>query len=79
MNNDVSAVFDRSDQIRCTESIINNYRYAVLMCDSRNLIDIRYITVRVSECLEEDSLCIRSDGCFDLCEVVDVNECRFYS
>ena len=41
-------------------------------CD---LLDIRDITVRITECLEVDSPCVLLDGALDLVKVMSVYEC----
>ena len=79
MNYNVSAVLERSDQVRCTECVIYYYRKSVLVCDGGNSVDIRDITVRVSECLEVDSACVFLDGTLYFCEVMCVYECGFNS
>ena len=74
MNNDVSAVLDGSDQIRSTEGIVHNYGQAVLMSDSCDRVDVRDIAVGIAEGLEIYGSGIVLDRCFNLCEIVRVNE-----
>ena len=75
VNNDISTVFDRSDKIRSTEGVVNNNRYTVLVCDLRNCINIRNITVGVAECFKVNCLCVVFDGSLEFLKVMSINKC----
>lgn len=52
VNNDISAVLNRTDEVRGTEGVVDYERQTVLvrnLCDS---LDIRNIGIRVAESLE---------------------------
>ena len=52
VNNDISAVLNRTDEVRGTEGVVDYERQTVLvrnLCDS---LDIRNIRIRVAESLD---------------------------
>lgn len=56
VNNDISAVLNRTDEVRGTESVVDYERQTVLvrnLCDS---LDIRNIGIRVAESLDVTAL-----------------------
>ena len=74
MNDDVCPVFDRTDQIRRAECIVNYKRKAVLMGNLRDRIDIRNITVRVPQSFQEDCSRIIPDGSLQLFQIVSIHK-----
>ena len=77
VNDDVSTVFNRANQIRRTESIVDYDRNLVLVSEFRDGFDIRDVGIRVAERFNENELGVRLDRAFDFLEVVDVDESRF--
>ena len=75
MNYDICAVFNRSDKVRCTECVVDNERDACFVSDLCEGFDIRDVRRRVAQCLNIESLCVGSDGCLDLVQIMDVDEC----
>ena len=75
MNYDICAVLDRSDKVRCTECVIDNERDTCIVSDLCESLDIRNVRRRVAQCLNVESLCIRSDGSLYFVEIMDVDEC----
>jgi hypothetical protein len=64
VNNDISAVLNRTDEVRGTESVVDYERQTVLvrnLCDS---LDIRNIGIRVAESLDVNRLSIVLDSAF---------------
>ena len=43
MNNDICTMLDRTNQIRCSEGIVDRKRKTMLVCDLCDSIDIRNI------------------------------------
>ena len=79
VNNDVCTIFDRSYQIRCSESVVNDQRDFVLVRNSSYSFDIYDIRVWISKCLDENCLGVALN-CSGNCVVIeDVNECSFDS
>ncbi len=78
VNNDISAVLNRTDEVRGTESVVDYERQTVLvrnLCDS---LDIRNIGIRVAESLDVNRLSIVLDGQFFSCastKVVSTPNC----
>ena len=62
VNNDVNTVLDRSEEIWCSESAVNNERNAVLVSDLCNFLNVDDVRVGVAECFDVDSLCIGLDS-----------------
>ena len=58
MYHNISAMFDRANQIRSTECIVDNQRDFMTMSDFGNSININNIGVRISQCLDKYGLCI---------------------
>ena len=62
VNNDISAVLNRTDEVRGTESVVDYERQTVLvrnLCDS---LDVRNVGVRVAESLDVNRLSIVLDS-----------------
>ena len=77
MHDDISTVFERTNQVRSTEGVVDHDRNLVLVSEFRDGFDIRDVGIRVAERFNEDELRVGLDGAFDFFEVVDVNESRF--
>ena len=74
VNNDISAVLNRTDKVRGTESVVDYERQTVLvrnLCDS---LDIRNIGIRVAESLDVNRLSIVLDSAFQFFQIVCINE-----
>lgn len=74
VNNDISAVLNRTDEVRGTESVVDYERQTVLvrnLCDS---LDIRNIGIRVAESLDVNRLSIVLDSVFQFFQIVCINE-----
>ena len=74
MHHDVGPVFDRANQVRRTEGVVDDQRDLVLVGDCRDGVDIRDVGMRVAERLDKDELRVALDGRLDTLEVVRVNE-----
>ena len=74
VNNDISAVLNRTDEVRGTESVVDYERQTVLvrnLCDS---LDVRNVGVRVAESLDVNRLSIVLDSAFQFFQIVCINE-----
>ncbi len=76
MNDDVSAVLDGSDEVRCAEGVVDDERQAVRVSDFGESVDIGYIAVGIAEGLDVDRLGVRLYRRGDLLQIVNVNEGR---
>ena len=74
MNNNICTVLDRSDKVRCAERVVDNNGNTVLVCKSRNSVDIGNVAVGVAERFNEYRLCIRLNSRLNLVKVVNVNK-----
>ena len=74
MHDDVGAVFQRANQVRRTEGVVNHHRDLVLVGNLGNGLDIRDVGVRVAEGLDQDELGVFLDGAFNFFEVAGVHE-----
>ena len=79
MNNDVSAVLDRSDKIRCSEGVIDYKRKTVLVSDLCDCVDVRDVTVGIAKSLKVDGSCIFLDGSLNFCEVMCIYKSSCYT
>lgn len=77
MHHDVGTVFNRANQVRSTEGVVDDQRNLVLVGDFGNGFDIRDVGMRVAERFDKDELRVALDSSFDTLEVVGVNESRF--
>ncbi len=77
MHHDVGTVFNRANQIRSTEGVVDHQRNLVLVSDFGDSVDIRNVGMRVAESFDKDELRVFLDGGFDALEVVSVDEGRF--
>ena len=74
VNNDISTVLDRADEVRSTEGVVNYERQTVLVRNLCNSLDIRNIGIRVAESLDVNSLSVVLDSTFQLFQIVCINE-----
>ena len=79
MNNDVSAVLDRTNQVRSSEGVINYKWKSVTVCDFGNCVNVRKIAVGISESLKEDCSRIVLNGIFHFLQVSGVDKCGRYA
>ena len=79
MDHDVRAVFDRAQQIRRCERIIDDERYTVSVCDFGDRSDVDYRRVRIAERFDEKRLRIRLDSLFEIRGVAAFDERRGYA
>ena len=66
MNDDVGTVLDRTDLYRGCEGVIDDEREVMLVSDLYPLVEVEDLTVRVTEGLGIEGLCVRLDGCLYL-------------
>ena len=76
MYHDISPVFNRSDQIGSSESIVNDKRKSVAVGDLRDRVYIRDVAVRVSQRLQIDSPGIFLNSVLNLFQIVGIHKCR---
>ena len=79
MNHNVSAMLDRTDQIRGSEGIVDYQGKSVLMCDLGNCIDIGNVGIRISEGLQIDGSGVFFDRTFHFGEIVCIYKRSFNS
>jgi len=77
MHHDVGTMFNRTNQVRRTEGVVDDQRNLVLVSDFGDSVDIRNIGMRVAESFDKDELRVFLDGGFDALEIVSVDEGRF--
>ena len=75
MNNDICTVFNRTNQIWCCECIVDYQRDFMLMSNVCQCLDIYYIRVRVTKCLDVKCFCIVLNSCFYFVNVERIYEC----
>lgn len=75
MYNDICSMFDRTDQVWCTECIVNYKWKTMFVSNFCNCIDIRDITVRVTKSFQIDCSCIFLDSIFYFFQVMCIYEC----
>ena len=74
MNDDVGTVLDRTDLYRGCEGVIDDEREVMLVSDLYPLVEVKDLTVRVTEGLGIEGLRVRLDGCLYLLVVVRIYE-----
>ena len=72
MYHDIRTMLYRSDKIRCTESIVNNQRQIMFVRNFSHCINIRNVTVWVTQCFKIYSACIILYCIFDFFRIVCV-------
>ena len=70
MDDDIGAVFDRADQVRCTECIIHDQRDIMTVGHLRHSIDIGNIRIRIAERFDIHYFRILPDGSLQRLRVV---------
>ena len=70
MNDNIGAVFDRADQVRCTECIIHDQRDIMTVGHLRHSIDIGNIRIRIAERFDIHYFRILPDGSLQRLRVV---------
>ena len=77
VDNNVSAVFNRTEKIRCSKGVVNHQRKAVLMGDFGNSVDINDVRVRIADRLDVHNPCILFDSLLEnLRSLCRVYKCR---
>ena len=79
VNNYICAVLKRTNKVGRAEGVVNNKRQTVRMSDFCKLVNIRNITVWITQGFNIYRLCVRLDRCFYLFNVMDVNKGCFDS
>ena len=79
MDDDVGAVFDRTDQIRGSEGVVDDQRNVVRVRQFGERLDVGNVAVRVAERFDEDGFGFGTDRGLDFFEVVDVDQARLDS
>ena len=73
MYHDVSAVLQRTNQIRCAESVVDDEGDAVLVGYGSHTFKVKHIGIWVTESLGIYYFCVGLDSSFQSLEVVDIN------
>ena len=73
-DHDVSTVLQRAEQVRGGESVVDDHRQMMLVCDGGDGFEIRQVGVRVAEGLEVDELGVLLDGILELLRVLSGDE-----
>ena len=74
MNHDVGAVFQRANQVRRSEGVVDDHRNLVLVGDFRNSLNVRDVGIGIAESLDQDKLGVVLDGSLNFVQVVDIHE-----
>ena len=74
MDDNISAILDRANQIRSCKGVVHDERDSCFVCDLCDALDINYLRVRVAERLDGDRLCIRLDRSLDSLIVERINK-----
>ena len=74
MHDDICTVLDGPEQVRRSESVIDDEGNLVCVGDSGHRFDIDQVRVGVSEALNEDRLCLRFDRLFEVGQVGRIHE-----
>lgn len=77
MHHDIGTVFNRANQVRRTEGVVDHQRNLVLVGDFGDGIDIRNVGMRVAECFDKDELRVFLDSGFNSLQVMGIYEGRF--
>lgn len=75
VDDNVGTMFDRTDEERRAESIVDDEDDIMAVGDLGDGVKISDIGIGVSEGLGVDDLCLGEDGSFEGSEVVDVDDC----
>ena len=79
VNDNIRPMLDRLDQIGRAKGIVDHQRQAVPVSDRRDRIDIRNVTIRVSQSLQINRLCIRLNGRFHRRKIMRIHKRGRYS
>ncbi len=79
MHNNVRAMFNRTNQIRSSKSIVNNQRKSVLVRNFCNSVNVWNVRIRISQSFNINSFCVRLNRIFKLRKIVRVNKSCCYS
>ena len=74
MHDNIRTMFDRTDQVGCSEGIVDHQRDPVFMCDRRNRVNIGDIRIRVAQGFQIDRFGIRTDRRFHFFKVMRVHK-----
>ena len=74
MDDNIGAMLDRPDQVRCTEGIVNHNGNPMPVCDFRNRVDVRDITVRIAQGFQEDRPGVIRNRRFHLFEIMNIHK-----
>ncbi len=74
LNHDVRAMFQRTEQVRGGEGVVDDHRQMVLVGDFGNGLEVRKIGVRIAEGLEVDELGVLLDGILELLRILGGDE-----
>ena len=75
MNNDICAVLNWANQVWGCKCIVDYQRNLMLMSDICQCLDIHYIRVRVTKCLNVKCFCIVLDCCFYFVNIKRIYKC----
>ena len=75
MNNDISTILDRSNQIRGCKCRVYYKRNVMLMSNLCHFFQIDEIRVRISKSLYENCFCVFLDRCFERTLYFRINKC----
>ena len=73
--NNVCAMLNRSDKVRCTECVVYYERKSVLVSDLCDSVNVGDIAVGVAECFKVDSLCVILNCVLNFFKVVRIYKC----
>ena len=79
VDDDVRAVFDRPDQVRRSEGVVDHQRQSILMRDLRNGVDVGDIAVRIAQRLQENRSGVLLNGPLYFFQIMRVHKCGFDS
>ena len=72
VHHDIQTMFQRTEEIRRREGIINDDRQAVGMSNIADGIEVRDIDGRIPQCFDIDGLGLWCDRCFDLFRMIRI-------
>ena len=74
MNNDVSSMFDRTNEVRSAEGVVDDERNVMTMSNLCKTVDICDVRVWIAESLSIERLGVRLDGCLYFIKVAYIND-----
>ena len=75
MNNDISAVFNRSYKVWCCKCIIYNKRNLMSVCNLSACLNVNNVRVRISKSLDVKCFGVVLDCILYLFKIEDINKC----